>query len=304
MAANPGTNPDTPKPTGSANDQDFEAVRASMRENMSQEEADRQARIEYLRSLTGHHKTPKRHRHLIRLLKIVLTIAIIGAFTAGVFWYFSKAGENSKNKQANKGSSQQQSQGNKQQDQPKSSTKHFDSANFSLGFDYPNDWKVTDKGDGKLTVASGVSSFKSPSGGTVKAQVVFMIQPKQNSLAAFASGDGLATRTSEILAYAKPTPNQRAQTYTTFVTNAGTANSGLNTVYVTGDLGYQKGQNVPQKDVLGGDPLVSIFFAKCNGSTCAADPTSAKTAIADSAWSDNNQLVKQVKALLSSLTIN
>jgi hypothetical protein len=278
-------------------DQDFEDIRQGMNdaENPSQDEADRRARIEYLRGLTGHTK-PKRGRKLLTWLMILIVIA---GLAVGVFWYVSRMADK-------KVQSRNQSKTNttaKTEEPTSTQTKHYDSTGFNLGFDYPGNWKVSDEGNGKLLVSSPVSKIKTLSG-TTDGQMIFMLQPKQTSLDGFKNGPGTATRVSEKVAYTKPTANQRAQTYMTFVSYAGSSTVGIDSIYVTGDLGYQKDQDVPEKDLIGGDPLVSIFFAKCPNGTCAADPTTTRTAVADSTWSDSNALAKAAKALLLSLTIN
>jgi hypothetical protein len=286
----------TPQTPHQDSDQDFEDIREDVATSVSQDDADRKARIEYLRSLTAN-KKPKKGRFWLKLLKILLTVIVIAALAGGVFWYFDKQGTSSKAKD----DSAAQNKTNEPETPQATGTKHYDSTAFNLGFDYPQNWKVSESA-GKISVASPAAKFKTASG-TTDAQVIFTIQSKQSSLPGFKSGNGLALRASEKVAYVKPTPNQRGQTYMTFVSNAGSATVGLDAIFVTGDLGYQKDQAVPQVDIVQGDPLVSIFFAKCDGTTCAADPTTAKVAIADSAWSDSNALVKAAKATLTSLTI-
>jgi len=291
-------NSNTPQIPHKNSDQDFEAIRGSMAENNpSQEEADRRARIEYLRSLTGKQPKPKKPWWR-KLLSILITLIIIAGLTAGVFWYFSRAADNKKNQPA------KPQQTDTTAEQPVATkTKHYDATSLGLGFDYPENWKVIDTNSSKIMVTSPVSKIKTLSG-TTDGQVVFMVQSKQSTLPAFKNGNGTATRVSEKVAYAKPTQNQRAQTYMTFVSFPGASTAGIDSVFVTGDLGYQKDQAVPEKDLIGGDPSVSIFFAKCNGGTCAADPTTTRTTVADSSWTDSNPLVKAAKAVLLSLTIN
>lgn len=279
-------------------DQDFEDIRQDMAASMSQDEADRKARIEYLRSLTGH-QPKKGGQGWKKLLKTLLIIIVIGGLAGGVFWYFDKKA-GSDNKKATNQSQETKKEADASQT-PVTSTKHYDSTAFSLGFDYPENWKVTEA-SGKITVTSPAGKFKTVSG-TTDAQVVFTIQSKQSTLPGFKDGNGIAVRTSERVAYSKPTPNQRAQTYMTFVSNAGASTVGIDAIFVTGDLGYQKDQAVPQADIIQGDPLVSMFFAKCQDTACPTDPTSAKVTIADSAWVDSNALVKAAKATLTSLII-
>jgi len=292
--------PDTPQSPHKNSDQDFEDIRQSMQEsgNPSQEEADRRTRIEYLRSLTGKQPKPKK-RFWRKLLSMLITLIVIAGLTAGVFWYFSRAAETQKTNQA--ASSQKKTGATDQVVAAK--TKHYAATALGLGFDYPENWKVNDSDSSKILVASPAGKIKTVSG-SADGQVIFMIQAKQSTLPAFKKGSGTATRVSEKIAYAKPTQNQRAQTYMTFVSYPGASTAGIDSVYITGDLGYQKDQDVPEKDLIGGDPLVSMFFASCKSGACATDPVTTHVTVADSSWTDSDVLVKAVKAVLTSLAIN
>ena len=285
---------EAPEKPRQATDQDFEEIRQSMAGSMSQDEADRKARIEYLRSLTAQ-KQPKKKRGW---LKALIALVVVVTLAGGVFWFMDKKADDDQ-KDAKDNTTKQQSQ--QEEAASQTTTKHYDSTALGLGFDYPENWKVTEA-SGKITAVSPPVKLRTTSG-TVNAQIVFMIQSKQTSLLGFSKGNGTATRTSEKMAYVKPTPNQRAQTYMTFVSNAGSATVGIDAIFVTGDLGYQKDQAVPQADIVQGDPLVSMFFARCQDDACAADPSTTKTTIADSAWSDSSATVKAAKAILTSLTI-
>lgn len=295
MEKTPG-NTEAPRTPHKNADDDFEEVRQNMAASMSQDDNERKARIEYLRSLTG--AKPKKSRWWVKLVKTVVIVIVVAALAGGVFWYFDKKASHD-NKQSSANSSQKDTSSDTPQQQ--AATKHYDYAPLGLGFDYPENWKVTEA-SGKVVVASPATKLKT-STGTTNAQIVFMIQSKQTSLPGFKNGNGLAVRTSEKVAYTKPTQNQRAQTYMTFVSNAGSATAGIDAIFITGDLGYQKDQAVPQADIIQGDPLVSFFFAKCEDTACAADPTTTKVTIADSAWADSNVLVKAAKTMFTSLTI-
>ena len=125
-------------------------------------------------------------------------------------------------------------------------TKHYESPNFSLSLDYPQDWIVTDT-TAKLTIASPIKQLKSGSSTVQNEQTTLTIQPKQVSSPAFKSGNATAIRESEKIAYAKPSQTQRANSYVSFLAYAGAASSnsssaGLDGIYVTGDNGYQIGQ--------------------------------------------------------------
>ena len=179
-------------------------------------------------------------------------------------------------------------------------TKHYDSTNFNLGIDYPNTWVLADT-SGALTVKSPLQDLPTASGTTLSGKIVLTIQNKQTSLPDFAKGDATAVLASDNVAYTKPTSNQRANTYLSYLQYAATTTSGaLDGVYITGDNGYQKGQNVPMSDIVGVDPLVTVTFVSCTDDACAAPKALSVQA---SSW-QANALAKPVKAMLESLAFN
>lgn len=144
-------------------------------------------------------------------------------------------------------------------------TKHYDSANFNLGFDYPADWTVSDNGNGVLSVRSPAVGLKTADGQQTSAQITMMIRLNTQKLPEFDSGNAVAALESEKVAYTKPTQSQRANTYLSFLRYANVS-SGLSGIYITGDFGYQNAQAVPKTDIQKLDPIVSVIFAKCTNS--------------------------------------
>jgi hypothetical protein len=180
-------------------------------------------------------------------------------------------------------------------------TKHYDSTNFSLGIDYPSTWIVADADGVKLTVKSPLENLPAASGTTQSGEIVMTIQNKQTSLPDFAKGSATAVLNSDNVAYTKPTTNQRANTNLSYLQYAATTTAGaLDGIYITGNNGYQKGQDVPQVDITGVDPLVTVTFVSCTDSSCAAPkPLSLEAA----SW-QKNALAAPVKAMLQSLSFN
>jgi len=181
-----------------------------------------------------------------------------------------------------------------------SSTKRYDSTNLSLGFDYPSDWSVSDPGSGKLNVISPMLTLKSSDGQAVKARIVMSAQSQQPTIAQFAANTAVAPLASQKITYKQPTPNQRAKTYLTFVSYAGSSSS-IDALYITGDNGYTAGQYVPGSDVAKDDPLISVSFYGCSDTTCSN--YGKAIAIAANSWSDTN-LSKPLINLLQSFVID
>lgn len=259
-----------------------------------QDELDRQERIAYLQSLQKGQKPKKRWPKWLALIIVIVLVCGGGAY----YWFVMR-------KPAAKPVAQQKTTTTTapipDAAQP-IKTKHHDSTNFSLGFDYPDTWAVTDDGSGKLTLKSTPLQLKDTTGKAMTAQVVFTIQARQSSLDAFKNGNATAVLDSEKIAYAKPTPTQRAQTYLSFLNYASSTATGLDGIYVTGDFGYQKEQAIPLVDISKADPLITITFLKCATATSCDQPATPLT-ISTTNWGDTTYLDKVVKTVLTSLTV-
>lgn len=249
---------------------------------------------------------PVKPRNILGLLLKVLAVIVLLAILAAVlYWIFTRP----KSSPPNHSNATGQQQVTKSQPQtPKdnsalitSSTKQYSSPNFNLAVTYPEDWAVSDiTGSNKLTITSPALKLIDASGQPTSGKIMLTIQPKQTKLGQFSAGSAVAALQSQRITYINPTPNQRAQTYVSFLSYATTkSNSALDALYVTGDIGYQKGQEIPESDVVQADPLVTISFQKCADSQCS---TGQPMSIAASSWS-NNQLSGPVLSILKSLVL-
>lgn len=280
------------KPSSPAGHDPLDEVQEHMRSTESQEDLERKQRIEYLRSIAGPRKKPKR-----KWWKWLIVVIILAAvLTAAGYWFLTKSNgtEDSKNKQTagNTKQSEESSSANGNENATITTKQHQSSA-FNLQFDYPDDWTVTEDG-GVLTAKSPTMQLKGASGKTVNGQILVTIQGKQSELKDFKNGNGLAVRESEKISYTKPTANQRAQTYLSFVSYAGSATPGIEGMFVTGDIGYQKDQAVPMVDIVRVDPLIIVSFAGTGARGLSLSPDN---------WNDNNLFTKSIKTVLTSLSI-
>ncbi len=169
---------------------------------------------------------------------------------------------------------------------------------FLLQFDYPQTWKVTDNPDNTITAVSPSMKLKLAAGKTQTGQIVMTVRHKQISLPEFKNGNATAIRESEKIDYAKPSQAQRASTYVSFLNYADSKTKGIDGVYVTGDNGYTKDQDIPLTDIAKSDPLITITFRGCIDEKCSA-PADALT-VAASAW-DDPAFVKPIKSTLQSI---
>ncbi|HSX18475.1 MAG TPA: hypothetical protein VLE51_03920 [Candidatus Saccharimonadales bacterium] len=226
-------------------------------------------------------------------LAILIVIAVLGA---GGYWF-------AKNHKSTKTPTQssQASQTNSVDAGTKitSATKHHDSTNFNLGFDYPADWTVTDSGNGQLTVRSPAVSVKDSDGQTVNVRISLNIRDKTQKLSEFDTGNAIAALDSEKVAYTKPTQTQRANTYLSFLMYA-SSTRGFDGIYITGDSGYKKAQAIPKVDIQKIEPIISLTFAKCTDSTCSGSMTALS--VSTDNWDDQN-FSQPLKAMLQSFSI-
>jgi hypothetical protein len=183
-----------------------------------------------------------------------------------------------------------------------SETEHYASSNFMLEFDYPADWKVVEAEDGsRLTATSPALQLESGSSQTITGQAVLTIRNKQQAMPEFDKGNAVAVLESAKINYAKPSSVQRGSTYLSFLQYASSATTSLDGAYITGDVGYQKGQAIPKADFTPVDPIISVTFVKCADSACTGDGTAA--GVNTSMWQDDS-FGKPLQAMLQSLVVN
>lgn len=251
---------------------------------------------------------PVKPRNILGLLlKVLAVLVLLAVLAAVIYWFLTRPKATTGTHTSTTSQSQQKTT---QQTPAQSSsgglidaaTKQYSSPNFNLSVTYPADWTVTDiASTNRLIIASPALPLKDPSGRVQSAQIALTIQHRQDKISQFAAGDATSVFESQKITYVNPTPDQRAQTYVSFLRYASTQSvSALDALYVTGDNGYQKGQTIPQSDVTQTDPLVTISFLKCADAKCAT--TGTPLSIAASDWSDS-QLSGPLLNMLKSLVL-
>jgi len=178
-------------------------------------------------------------------------------------------------------------------------TKNYNSTNYSLSFNYPANWTISDTTQ-KLTVTSPSMELESVVGAKVKAHVVVTIENQQTTIPGFPSGGAVAALSSDDINYTQPSSVQRAQTYLSYLSY--TESNGLDGMYVTGNNGYQQGQQVPMSDIVEGDPLISVGFESCESNTCNSGTPDAMTLQASS-WKASSAY-QAVTKLIESIVID
>jgi hypothetical protein len=223
-----------------------------------------------------------------------LALIILGGLGAGGWWYVNR-------KPSPKPAQNNQQQTQQQSNTTAASTKHYDSTDLGLGFDYPENWTVADD-NGKLTVTSPAMQLTDADGQTQTGQAVMTIQSANAAdFSMFQKGPAVAVLASEKVAYTKPTSTQRADTYISFLQYAATtAHGALDGVYVTGDYGYKYADGITEADITKVDPDIRVTFVKCANAACTGTLTSLS--ISSDMWS-NKSFSSPIEDMLKSLAI-
>jgi len=240
-------------------------------------------------------RSPKKRRWPL-VIGIVLLIALLGG---AAYYWFAVRNNNSSQSTSSAPADTHTSTTPEVPSQPANvPTKHYDSTTFSLSFDYPETWKVAETTD-KLTVTSPASQLPAVDGTTKSGQVVVVVQNKQTTIPNYPTAGALAALTSDKLTYTHPSSIQRAQTYLSYLSYH-TATT-LDTMYITGDHGYQEGQQIPMSDLVQSDPLISVGFTSCTSATSCANGQAMS--LLASAW-HSSPLATNVVNLLQSIVLN
>jgi hypothetical protein len=157
---------------------------------------------------------------------------------------------------------------------------------------------VSDTAD-KLTVTSPSTQLPGIDSNAV-GRAIITIQNQQTSIPNYPSAGAVASIASDMVTYKQPSEVQRAQTYLSYL---GYQNpKGLDALFITGDSGYQVGQNVPLSDIVKGNPLVGVTFEACGNNDCAPGTTGPLTLQASS-WK-SSPLSTAVNNFLQSIVVH
>jgi hypothetical protein len=218
-----------------------------------------------------------------RILVLVVIVVILIAIGLGAHWLFSS----NKHPAIYKAPAQTVSN-TPASTTPKASssgpTKPYTATDFNLSFNYPEGWTVFNNGSGPMTVTSPSMRLTSADGQAVTGLITMTIQQQGQLPASFSAGAALAVLNSQKISYTHPTTAQLSQAYLSFVQySATTTKGGLDSVYLTGNLGYQKDQTIPSSDIAKVSPLVTVTFTKCGNTACTSSLT--PLTIASTSWS-------------------
>ncbi len=162
----------------------------------------------------------------------------------------------------------------------------YSSAYYNLTVSIPDSWTVTNDNKVSLTVVSPTQNLTDTKNNKVLGRIVLSVTPTGQPPAGLKGKDAMEVLQSEKVVYTQPTSSQLGQSYISLVQYQSTLSSnGIDSVIVTGNSGYTKGQIVPFSKLNSLNPTIVIYFQSCVDSKCAA-PTNLT--INDSMWSDSN----------------
>ncbi|HLG90969.1 MAG TPA: hypothetical protein VI336_02295 [Candidatus Saccharimonadales bacterium] len=223
-------------------------------------------------------------------------LVLVAALGAGGYWFY----KNRKSDDKTAGTSQTTQSTAPTAEKITTETKKFESASFKLSFDYPGNWAASEDNPEEVTVLSPGVKLKSVDGKDVTGQIYFRIRAKGQPLQGFENGNAVAVLDSQKIAYTNPTQVQRASTYISFLRYADNT-QGLDAIYISGDLGYEKDQDILKSDIEKVDPIISIELYLCPDSGCKE--ISGVYGISEEIWNDE-EISGPLTSMLESLVIN
>lgn len=249
---------------------------------------------------------PRTHTSGGKTRKVLIgaaTVLIVAVVAFGIYWIYIRKAPPAKDAGNLQVTTLHPSTASSKTGAITASTKHYISANFGVEFDYPTDWTVSGDtpGSNELVVTSPELKLKPLSGSSFNGQVLFTISTKQEPLPEFDKGNAVAVLASQKVTYKNPSADQRAQTYISFLRYAGMQPGTLEGIYITGNVGYQFAQAIPEADLTPVDPVVRILFEQCGTKGCNTSNT--QVGIDPSMWSESS-FSGPLKSLLTSLVVD
>jgi hypothetical protein len=185
-----------------------------------------------------------------------------------------------------------------------SPTKQYYSDNSGDGFNYPSTWSVSEpQNSNQITLTSTILKLPNKSGKMVDGKIVLtIIETNPASLGAFNAGSALAVLPSQVINYSNPTQEQQGSAYVSFLQYASTNSSSpvIDSIYITGNNGYQLNQYIPQSDVLAVNPIIYFSFLGCANTSCS---TTSPISLPTSIWKDAS-FSGPILSMLESLSLN
>ena len=230
-------------------------------------------------------KAPKKSNKWLWLVLAVVVVLVLGGGTAYVMLKSKTTKPKSGSSLIKKAVASKPT--NVQPTAPVIPTNSHTSAAYGATFNYPSSWTVVDSGSAPLTVTSPVMNLISANGQTVLGQIVLTMANMGYLPTAFGP-QSVAVLGSQKIVFSNASTAQAADTYISFVQYpATTIRGGLDGIYVSGNYGYQKFQNIPASNITTVNPFIAVTFLACASPSCPTTTRQPLT-IAASDWSNQS----------------
>ncbi|HTE57571.1 MAG TPA: hypothetical protein VK694_02420 [Verrucomicrobiae bacterium] len=241
-----------------------------------------------------HNLEPVKAQKKKRKIKGIIFIALVVLVAIGAAMYFLVLRRQSTPSQGSGQPSAPQQQPVESVDEELS--EHLVSQDIQMSIDHPKTWQKDDATQGQLTLQSPAAQITTSDGSKKSGKVLITIVTAGSTVPKFANPTGKAVVDSQKIAYAQPSQSQRKETYLSFAGFDGS--TGVDAVYITGDAGYKKGQDIPKTDVAKSEPIIGVSFVKCDG----GQECKEGIAIDPEAWG-SDKILSVAQAILKSLVV-
>jgi len=269
-----GTPPQAPQQTPPQQPDDYETASRST--------------ADYINSLEPIKKEKKQRRTKRLVLIVIVVLALLGA---GGYFVLGR----SKKSETPAQSSTDQTQQSPASTVDSELSEHHVSQDLFLAIDYPKTWDKNTETPGQLKLQSPNANITDEDGTKKDAKVTITIVPTGSTLTGFTGTSTSATAATDSikLTYKQPSQSQRKDTYLSFLSFG--ESTGANILYITGDFGYKKDQDIMKTDIAKGDPIINVSFVGCDGGACGQP-----LAISPEAWG-SDEILKVAQSILESL---
>lgn len=237
-------------------------------------------------------KLKAEHKLLRRIVKSVVFVVVIAGLGYGAYYFGSHYHPSSKPAKV-------VTMSKKSAAEIASPNQTYTSEYQDLSFAYPSNWKVNETSN-TITVTSPTMKLTSYNRHSVTGEIIFRVRAQGAALSELSAGDSTAILPSQIITYTSPASDQRGSTYVSFLNFANAKGNGIDGIYITGNTGYQTGQNSPESDIQAVDPVISFNFVKCSNASCS---TTEPLTLATSSW-NNKTFSDPLLTMLKSLSIS
>lgn len=182
-------------------------------------------------------------------------------------------------------------------------TNTYTSNESSLGLtlNYPTGWTplpaaTTASGTANITLTSPTATLTDANGASVTGKAVVTIRPSSAGITELTSGTATAAQASTQIGYTKPTSGQHKYPFITFLhfATGEKASGAFEEIMITGVTSFSSGAGVSTANLAGLDPIISVNFYSCSGSTCTTPLT-----INNTEWTNNATAVEALNILQS-----